>query len=580
MDFFVFLAILFAVVLAALGAGWIYQRVARNVLKKGDLVRMHFKGCPAALTTALWGVRGNYTYDPANQNQYGFNGSIDAGNALHCDVFGSQGTYSTWISSSGNNWKTLSGTFTDVLKNGAQRYYNNYSCATDQDCRSHTYIPCGPGFRPAASTYTAWTFGDQQSAPDSQQCPGRTRCSLCIDSNLNPVPCNTYNQDSTVTGYCVRTDSKALPFQVLYSCSAVYPATVTSQKFCNAILNSVTGSTTAAWASKRCNPLNNYSNSTGNCNPLLNPSLPFYCNYTFSSASTTWSGNADCNYGQECMTNTSAAVSGVPVYNPADPVSSAYVCSRTILADTVISLPWIAEGVITSENNGGTYNVDWRRINLQYSGVGPSPLLCPLIAGTTLSTCSLTPQAANDHSWKYQDCRFVLTDDAAIPSRHWDVKRALLGTSISNPRGLMQFSTSTYTADANLIDFNLLSVSLYVDIGDVGDMNSKITNGSQTNSGVPSWVSKNTSPFARSSWNLQSVNLNSNQLEKIFFYSILPVASSSLTDVAHLAHVANYNAKVQRVLTAQNVGNYGALFGLTKRQLIGTNKTVKGNLFT
>jgi hypothetical protein len=579
MDFFVFLAILFTVVIALLGSGWIYQRTSRNSLKEGDLVRMHFSGCPAALTTALFGVRGNYTYDPGNESQYGFNGSRDAGNALHCDVFGSQGTYSTWISSSGLNWKTLTNSFTSLLRNGAQRYYNNFSCLTDQDCQSHTYIPCGPGFRILPSTFTEWDFNPQQPVPDQSQCPNSTRCSLCMDSNGSPIVCNTYSLDSTATGYCVRTDTKALPIQVQYSCTQVYPATVTTLRYCNAILNSVTGSSTAAWASARCNPLNDYSNSTNNCNPLTNPILPFYCNFKFTSATTTWSGNADCKYGQQCMTNTSEAVSGVPLYNPANPISSAYVCSRTILPDTVISLPWIAEGIITRVNSGGTYNVDWRRVNLQFDGVGPSPLLCSL-SGNNQSRCAMSPQVSNDHSWRYQDCRFVLTDDAAIPSRHWDVKRALLGTSISNPRGLMQFSSTTYSADAALIDFNLLSVTLYVDTGNVGDMNSTITNGSQSTNGVPSWVSKLETPFARSAWTLQSINLNSNQLEKIFFYSILPVASSSLTDVAHLAHVNNYKAKVQRVLTAQGAGNYGAFLGLSKHQMIGANRSLSANLFT
>lgn len=582
MDFFVFMTILFTVVIVSLGAAWLYQKLAKNSLKKGDLVRMRFLGCPAALTTALFGVRGDYSYDPGNISRYGFNGSRDAGNALHCDVFGSSGTYSTWISSSGNNWKTLTGAVPDALKTGAQRYYNNFSCANDSDCTSHTYIACGPGFRAAGSTFSDWWFSSQQSAPDINQCPGRTRCSLCVDANGNNITCNTYTEDSTVTGYCVRTDTKALPFQVQYSCTQVWPTNVTIQRYCNAILNSVTGSTTAAWASKRCNPLNDYSNSTNNCNPANNPGgLPHYCKFTFTSATSTWSGNADCNYGQQCVTNTDTASSGVPLYNPSNPVSSAYICSRTVLPDTVITLPWIAEGVIVSVNGGGTYNVDWRRVNLQYDGVGPSPLLCPLIPGTTLSQCAMTQQVTNDKSWKYQDCRFVVTDDPAIPSRHWDVKRALLGTSLSNPTGLMQFSTSTYPADAALIDYNLLSISLYVDLGNVGDMNSTITNGSQSSSGVPNWVGKLERPFARTSWNLQSVNLNSNQLEKIYFYSILPVASSSLTDVAHLAHKANYNAKVQRVLNAQGVGNYNSFFGLSKHQMVGSaNRSIRGNLFT
>jgi hypothetical protein len=63
--------------------------------------------------------------------------------------------------------------------------------------------------------------------------------------------------------------------------------------------------------------------------------------------------------------------------------------------------------------------------------------------------------------------------------------------------------------------------------------------------GISDWRTNN-QPFLRTQWNLTSVNVQAEDLEKIFFYSILPVASSTLTDKYHANHhLAFQNKKAQ-----------------------------------
>jgi hypothetical protein len=226
------------------------------------------------------------------------------------------------------------------------------------------------------------------------------------------------------------------------------------------------------------------------------------------------------------------------------------MCSGTVKPDVVINLPWIAEGVIKKINVSGTYDVDWRRISLQYDNVGPSDQLCPVG-----KACDVTnPVAINDYTWKYSDCRFIVSDDASAVgvvrslSRHFGVKEALLGTAEHDPLGLQYFSSSVWAADAGSYTFDLLSVTLYVHPYDRGTMagpNDVLPTNSnkipQTN--PPLWK-VNTNSFLRTSWNLRSVQVPSADLNKIFFYSILPLANNSETDSFHAQHLAKYKETV------------------------------------
>ena len=523
MDFFVFFAILMAVLMAVIFGGLIYSGVQRTSLKVGDLVRTTFTGCPAVLTTALWGPKGEYTYDPPS-DPYGFHGTEDAANGLHCDVFGSKGTYSSWISSNGANYKTL--TELEWMRLGAQRYFSNQTCETNDDCKSQTFVSCGPGFFNALATSSSWQFGDPQ--PDSVQCPTVARCSLC----LNGKDCTTLTINSTETGTCLLTSSKN-EFTAGYSCTTIYPGS--DFRYCNTILNTKTGLVLPAAAQNACSPINDYSFSTF-CSGT-NYDQNYYCKFA--------PGNADCLYGQSCTAN-DPNYSLIPTKQDDSVLGSDFMCSGTVLPDVVINLPWIAEGIITEALPDNKFNIDWRRVNLQYTGVGPSDLMCP----DGIEPCRRTREVTEDRSWKYNDCRFVLSDieysyTTTPPVRHYEVKRALLGTSVSNPTGLGIFSSTNWIDSADY-DFYLLSVSMYVSNQNFGTINSTPIEAQ----GISNWRLNN-QPFLRTQWNLTSVNVRGEDLDKLFFYSILPVASSTLTDKFHKSHHTAFVNKQARHLLGQ-----------------------------
>lgn len=533
MSFFAFFAILMGVLLVFVVGGITWARTQRLNLKVGDLVRTTFTGCPTVLTTALHGPKGRYAYDPEDPNAinvYGFNASADYANGLHCDVFGSLGTHSSWISSAGANFRTL--TNLQRLKSGIQLYFGNDSCNTDADCRTNTYLNCGPGWFPPLQGSSNWSRINKPQ-PDVFQCPLNTTCSLCIgaDGKANANLCNTLSVDSTLTGQCLILNPTGpnAKFTSSFTCSPIYSDLGVNFKYCNALLRSQTGQLANAYAMKPCARSNDYSYS--NYCSVTSPNYPWYCNFQ--------PGNADCMYGQSCTIN-DPNWSNFPTPAQDSTLGSSLICSGTIKPDVVITLPWIAEGQIASINPDNTYNIDWRRVNLQHTNVGPSDKLCP-----NGGSCDFTNQEAlSDLSWRYSDCRYVVSDtpEGATLQRHYQVKKALLGTSVSNPRGLGIFSTSDW-ADKNEYNFHVLSVTLYVSPYNIGTMaNSRITSAATTL--LPQVWRANTSTYLRSSWNLRSTSLTDKDLSKIFFYSILPIADSPATERMQARHLAKHREKV------------------------------------
>lgn len=545
MSFFAFFAILMGVIIIAIIGGITWTRTQALNLKVGDLVRTTFSGCPAVLTTALHGPNGDYAYDPNdpnNVNVYGFNASSDYANGLHCDVFGSQGTFTSWISSAGSNFRTL--TQLETLKKGAQLFFGSQVCRTDADCRTNTFLRCGPGYFPPLNPSSNWR-PNNKARPDFVQCPANTTCSLCINSASGQVDarlCNTLTLRDSATGQCILTNSNApnTTFTTSFSCSPIYEDLGINFKYCNALLNSQTGKLQLPYAMKGCALENNYSFSAY-CDTALIPSglYPWYCNFQ--------PGNVDCMYGQECVANV-PTWSNLPNRAQDSKIGSDYVCSGTVLPDVVINLPWIAEGNIASLNADQSYNVDWKRINLQHFNVGPSDKLCPVGRD-----CDITNQEAlKDMSWRYNDCRYVLSDEAptATPQRHYFIKQALLGTSVTNPLGLGLFSTSTWT-DSAQYTFHILSVTMYVSPFNRGTMDtSRISEKTTT---LSQWRTLNTSTFLRSSWNLRSTSLTDKDLKKIFFYSVLPVADGVDTENMQALHHAKHREKRALALAQPNI---------------------------
>lgn len=527
-DFFTYVAIIMGVLFVCVAISQIYVKVRSNNLQVGDLVRGSFTACPAVLTGALWGAgfdAGNgyvtpyahsLTYDAGSTQKYW---SFDAANALHCDVYGGgYSTYSTWISSAGQNYRNLvSLSYLSVTN----KYYSNINtCTSDIDCQTNTQIPCGPGYLAPFNFQSFWT---NESMGIGTQCPSNASCSICIGDVSSISKCMNYAATATDTGTCITTVSNE------YSCTLVNQGDI-SGKFCSGAIYENSGQTFPhPFQAAACDPNNNLSNS----NRCEGNPVPDFCNFNPK-------GNIDCLYGQQCVTNSNPAFSYQPNSVP-------YICSGTVLPDVVIKLDWIAEGVITSITTGTgdpKYNVQWNRVQNLYNGIGPSPLWCQN------GICKFSDDAIYDTSWQYNDCRFILQDNPDTNSRHYDVARALLGTSLSDPMGWSVLSVSKYT-DAGDIDYVIQSVTMYISTASVGfiDTNTTFTQGppGQNQQATRFFNGLVQNPtYANTSWNLRAQNLRAQDIQKIFFYSIMPVDFGPPTDKAANDHVNEYRSTVAR----------------------------------
>jgi len=206
-----------------------------------------------------------------------------------------------------------------------------------------------------------------------------------------------------------------------------------------------------------------------------------------------------------------------------------------------MKLDWIAEGVITSVTTGrgqDTYNVQWNRVQNIYPGIGPSPLWCQN------GQCAYTRQAVEDTSWQYNDCRFILQDNVDTNSRHFDVGRALLGTSLSDPMGWNVLSVSKYQ-DAQFINYVIQSVTMFISPQDTGaiDTQTKFAPGANQPTNAAKFFTDNATPYAATSWNLASQFIPSTKLQKIYFYSIMPVDFGPPTDTQSINHLSDFKQK-------------------------------------
>jgi len=531
------MAIIFAVLFVCLAIAQIYVRVRSQNLAVGDLVRCSFTACPAVLTGALWGhgfggtdlipyYAHSLSYDEGSSKQYW---SFDAANALHCDVYGAGfSTYSTWINSAGQNYRNLvSLSYLSVTN----KYYGAIqNCTADSDCQTNTFIPCGPGYLPPFATRSLWNDKD---VGVGSQCPTNSQCSLCIDdTGAALTKCKNYPATATDIGTCILNTVSNL-----YSCTIVNAGTI-SGKFCSGAIyeNNAQQTFPHPFQASACDPAHNLS-ASNRCQGAI---LPDFCNFNAK-------GNIDCLYGQQCVPNTNNSDINSWPFNTAS-----NICSGTVLPDVVMKLDWIAEGVVTSITTGtGTpkYNVQWNRVQNLYNGIGPSPLWCQN------GTCRYSLDAVQDTSWQYNDCRFILQDNVDTNSRHYDVARALLGTSLSDPMGWTALSQSKYV-DSAFITYVISSVTMYISTASVGGIDTSATftspgqGGSNVQAdrffGTPGQPGKGMTTYAATSWNLRAQNLPIENLQKIYFYTIMPVDFGPPTDVHSNNHINEYKKTLQR----------------------------------
>jgi hypothetical protein len=508
-NIFAFLSVLFFLLAVAAVIGYFIVVSQTKNIGVGDIVRTTFSATPPVLTTALFGVNGEY----ATASTYGYNYQEDATNALHCDMPKGVGTFSSWLSTGGQNYKNV------PWASNSQLYVLQETCDNDADC-ALTNLQCGPGYITQNPTSNG---GVNSNAPRSLwytsygnpayfQCPGNSYCSVCEGAPpANAKPGTYCNSPAQKVGNCVSINQGSVSNGVTISYKCVQPYSSVTDKYCAVQLTpSVNAPPLQRFTS--CTSLSNYANTvytytvnnatfTASCSENL-PGRPFFCNYD---------GNPMCQPGQQCVTNWNSLSTGwcTPGGGCPNLQTATNVCSGSVYPNVAIKSQWIAEGTVTAKNSNGTYNIQWNRAQNTYPGIGPSAGWCN--DGSSNCSASETPADYEDRTWIYSDCRFVLGDSYTTDSRHYSVSLALLGTSVSNPLGLSIFSTS----DASFSSFNLQQL-LYV---------------SPTNTGAVqnNWSATNAAPYRRSAWNLQSVNVTQDKLEKIFFYSIHPMETTTQT---------------------------------------------------
>lgn len=505
LDVFGFFAIVFAILGITAGVALIVLNIKKNNIQVGDLVRTTFSGCPAALTIGMFGVNGEY----ATSATYGFNFDEDSANALHCDMPKGVGTFSTWLSDGGQNFKII------PWATNSQLYIFQDTCTQNSDCETLT-LPCGPDYVSPAGVdpYTGKAIAEGTSRrwnplvdnPAITQCPASSYCDVC------PGPPDQFPRCPNPTagvGNCKVTTPK-----VVFSCTQPYASV--SGFYCGVALP-VDINNPPINRYNSCSIANNYASITivqpgfppVTCGSVTAVPKPYFCQFQ---------GNPACLQGQTCVTNTSAGSGWCPPGGGCGSLSTAsFVCSGTVYPNVALQTTWIAEGTVESITANGRYNIQWNRIQNTYPGIGPSYDACN--TGTTNCRDADTDYT-NDNQWLYSDCRFLLQDSFPTASRHFSVSRALMGSPQFNPQGLGIFSVS----DASFTNYLLQSL-LFV---------------SPTNSGqiTDAWSVTGVPEYRRSSWNLQSVAVPKDDIEKIFFYSIHPVEANQ--DTAFL-HSLSYN---------------------------------------
>lgn len=480
---------------ALIGAAW--AAAASNKVAVGNLVRTTFTACPTVLTTALWGPAGEYAFS----NSYGPSDiwAQDATNALHCDMPGARGVYSSWLSGAGQAKPGIGG----AIASNSTIYWTGKGCSTDADCSGPTAsltINCGPGWN-----LIEWNTTNNQQAPFAFQCPGSNGsgkgdvdavswCSVCAGqpgfntaTGLPFTPgtawggCDPANIDPNAIGTCMGV-ANSIPYKCAFETPQYIGGGNGTNRQCAAFTdpgqNPGTGANTYTAPFGQylsCSIQNNWS-STANVSDVCNPAHPGYSQY---APYVDWlcknKGNSDCPAGQQCVANWNASVTGWCI--PGDPCPSCpnstdpnipgvceptpYVCSGTVLPNTVMQTLWIAEGQVVSQNDDGSFEVQWNRVQNTYNGIGPSVnYVFPgpkQPGGGYLNTFSR--EATEDLTWRYADCRFV-ADSGSITSRNTSVSNALLGfTYVDQTTGIVQ-SASNPLGFAAFNDTNVFTPSI------------------------------------------------------------------------------------------------------------------------
>lgn len=500
LNVMVFIALVFFLGAVAAFCGLIYVNATKNNLNVGTLVRTTFTANPAVLTTALWGPQNQY----GSSVTYGAYFAQDATNALHCDMPGAIGIYSTWMSSAGANFNGAGAT--NINLSNTVLFFTTQTCATDADCQNGvSSIPCGPGWIGSPWTNTASTEAYQFQCPSGATGTAGAKgsyCSVC-GNGAAPTSGNAGTFCSNVTdpnavGRCVNVDT-SVPFYCAFSTpewiGGPTSGALTPIKQCAAFTNQGLNTAPPIFQAKSCtivptlaNPNGTFA-STSECAtcsivmldgtvvpPAVPPPTPctiaeWYCSSTDNSSCAagqvckTIETVDDINYSGWCTTASCGTLTNSGVFGPGyawtlTGTNSGF-CSGTALPNVLLQTTWIAEGeimAVDTTQDPPVYDIQWERVQNMYGGIGPSlnykfPGKYNSVSGTY--TNKLNVGATEDLDWRYSDCRFITNPDGVqSATRNWSVTQALLGYydsgtgAVVPPAGMNVFANDpSFTTD-------------------------------------------------------------------------------------------------------------------------------------
>lgn len=223
------------------------------------------------------------------------------------------------------------------------------------------------------------------------------------------------------------------------------------------------------------------------------------------------SGVTSCNDNSDC--------SGVPagVCN-----TLTHYCQPDYGEHVLINTPWLAEGIVTSVNNG-TANVNWTRVSNLYGWSGPQLSWFP-----------------TNSVWNYQNCAFVAGSDPLNSASADNVNNqqatwmALgLGSQGIDVQGLPTVTTANGLTVSNNVWSQVDATLGYGWMGSATE--------DQTLFGLP--ILSQVPSASNSAWNLQAMSVSTNQLKRVPGYTIQNVPTSSTWNQALLASMTQFRCQ-------------------------------------
>lgn len=286
----------------------------------GALVRTTFTACPTFFAVALGGPTGELWDTLSPQQRI---------NGMFVDVPGSGGFYSSWFRPAGLGLSSAAPAVRNQICSSisAQLGVTCSKNASYDECSLISHMKCGP----SQSCYAA----------DAREDPNMFCCG----------PPSISSDGKTLTYVATCSEEQGV-------CQLVQP---------NVLSCSVASGETQGIC--QMNPNFNPNNPGSSFQTQLigacfaNPTCTVACR---DSNGATMPSCTGCAANQTC-----ADASG----NACSPGSAGpCTCQGTAVPHTMLGVPWVAEGTVSSVNDDGTYNIAWSRVQMAYNSQGPADI--------------------------------------------------------------------------------------------------------------------------------------------------------------------------------------------------------------